>query len=119
MKEHPISEILKNSMIQLGDLIDVSKVVGSPILLPDHSIAIPLSKVSCGFGVGGSEIPKKNDHEEFADEIFPFGGGSGGGVSITPTALIILNHGRIKLMKVEKNGFLMDKVFETVKDIIK
>ncbi|HIT17795.1 MAG TPA: sporulation protein YtfJ, partial [Candidatus Caccosoma faecigallinarum] len=51
MKEHPISEILKASIIQLGDLIDVGKVVGSPILLPDQSIAIPLTKVSCGFGV--------------------------------------------------------------------
>ncbi len=122
MKENPISEILKTSIIKLGDLIDVSKVVGSPILLPDNSIAIPLSKVSCGFGVGGSEIPSKNktiDNVEFGEELFPFGGGSGGGVSITPSALIILNHGRIKLLKVEKNGFFIDKFVDTIKDIIK
>ncbi len=119
MKEHPISEILKTSIIQLGDLIDVGKVVGSPILLPDKSIAIPLTKVSCGFGVGGSEIPSRNDKEEYSEELYPFGGGTGGGVSITPTALIILNKGKVKIMKIEKNGFLLDKVFDTMKDIIK
>ena len=119
MKEHPISEILKASIIQLGDLIDVGKVVGSPILLPEQSIAIPLTKVSCGFGVGGSEFTSKKGNAEFSEELFPFGGGTGGGVSITPTALIILNHGKIKIMKIEKNGFFIEKVFGAVKDIIK
>ena len=103
----------------MGDLIDVGKVVGSPILLPDKSIAIPLTKVSCGFGVGGSEFNTKKANAEFSEDLFPFGGGTGGGVSITPTALILLNHGKIKIMKIEKNGLFIEKVFGAVKDIIK
>ncbi len=119
MKEHPISNILKTSMIELGELIDVGKVVGSPIMLPDKSIAIPLTKVSCGFAVGGSEFNNKNPNQEFAEEIFPFGGGTGGGVSITPTALIIINRGKIRITKIEKNGLFVEKVIDSIKDIIK
>lgn len=118
MKEHPLNEILKTSMLNMGELIDVSKIVGNPILLPNDVLAIPLSKVTCGFGVGGSEFSNRT-HEEFSEEIFPFGGGSGGGITITPSALLILNEGKVKLIKVEKNFDIFDKVVDTVKDMIK
>lgn len=120
MKEHPLNEILKTSMVNLGEMIDVSKVVGTPIMLPNDTLAIPLSKVVCGFGVGGSEIPKKGDIKtEFSEEIFPFGGGSGGGISIIPSALLVLSEGKIKLLKVEKNFEIVDKVVDTFNEMIK
>ena len=60
MKEHPINEILKTSLENIGDIIDVNKVIGDPIVLPNNAIAIPISKVVCGYGVGGSQFKGKN-----------------------------------------------------------
>lgn len=124
MKEHPINEILRTSLSNIGSMVDVSKVVGNPIMLPNNQIAIPITKVTCGFGVGGSEFPKNNAADkklqsEYSDEIFPFGGGSGGGITINPMALIVISDNKVKLLKIEKDNPIFDKALETIQDIIK
>lgn len=122
MKENPINEILKTSIENIGDIVDVNKVVGEPIHLANNIIAIPISKVVCGYGVGGSQFKSKNNkviNEETANEIFPFGGASGGGLTITPSALIIIKEDKIQLLNVEKENELLPKILETIKDIIK
>ena len=122
MKQNPINEILKTSIENIGEIVDVNKVVGDPIKLPNNIIAIPISKVVCGYGVGGSQFKNKTNKlvsEETANEIFPFGGASGGGLTITPSALIIIKENKIQLINVEKDNDLLPKILETVKDIIK
>lgn len=121
MKENPISEILRTSLENIGHMVDANKVVGEPIVLPNNSIAIPISKVICGYGVGGSEITNKNKNvkNEFSNDIFPFGGGSGGGLTITPTAFIIIQENNIKIMNVEKKNDVVYKLFDAFKDMIK
>lgn len=123
MKEHPINEILRTSLSNIGNMVDVSKVIGNPILLPNNQIAIPITKVTCGFGVGGSEFPTNKvdakQKDEYSEEIFPFGGGSGGGISINPMALIVIHNDKIKLLKIEKDNPIFDKAIETIQDIIK
>lgn len=119
MKEHPINEILKTSLENIGDMIDVNKVVGEPIILPNNAIAIPISKVVCGYGVGGSQLKNKKFNMENSNEIFPFAGATGGGLTMTPFALIIIMENKIKLMKVDNNPDIFQKIIETIKDIIK
>ena len=98
MKEHPINEILKTSLENIDELVNTNKAFGEPIVLPDDVIVIPVSKVIYGYGVGGSQFNKKpsNTKSEIAEDIYPFGGGSGGGVTINPTALIIIKGENIK-----------------------
>ncbi len=123
MKEHPINEILRTSLENIGQMVDTNKVVGEPIILPNNVMAIPISRVVCGYGVGGSEFATNNKNKiektEIANEIFPFGGGSGGGLTITPTAFIIIKDENINIMNIEKENELFIKLFEAVKDMIK
>lgn len=122
MKEHPINDIIKTSLENIGDIVDVNKVVGDPITLPNNVIAIPISKVVCGYGVGGSQFKNKNNKIvdiETANEIFPFGGASGGGITITPSALIIIKDNKVRLLNVEKDNDIIPKVLETIKEIVK
>ena len=122
MKEHPINDIIKTSLENIGDIVDVNKVVGDPITLPNNVIAIPISKVVCGYGVGGSQFKNKNNKVvdiETANEIFPFGGASGGGITITPSALIIIKDNKVRLLNVEKDNDIIPKVLETIKEIVK
>lgn len=117
MKENPINEILKTSLENMSTLTNVNKIVGDPMLLPNDMIAIPISKVVCGYGVGGSEY--QNSKVEASSEIYPFGGGSGGGLTISPIALLIIKDDKIKVVNVEKENDILIKVADVIKDIIK
>lgn len=121
MKENKINEFLKTSLENINIMVESNKIIGEPIMLPNDTIAIPISKVVCGYGVGGAEYNLKKDKKslEFADELFPFGGGSGGGLTITPTAFIIIKNNEIKLLNVEKENDSFNKIIDVIKDIFK
>lgn len=76
-----ISGLLGNSMKGLRELIDVDSVVGKPINLADGTVIIPVSKVSFGFGSGGSDVAVSSPKEAF-------GGGGAGGVTIDRKSVV-------------------------------
>lgn len=69
----PLSEMLGISMEKVKEMADVNSIIGEPINLDNGVTIIPISKVSYGFGGGGSDIPSKYDKNLF-------GGGAGAGV---------------------------------------
>ncbi len=69
MAVKPISELTDSSMKNLQTLIDSNSVVGDPITTPDGTTILPVSRVSFGFGTGGSDLP--------ATQKELFGGGKG------------------------------------------
>ena len=119
MKENPINDIIKTSLENMGIMINVNKVIGEPILLPNNAIAIPISKVVCGYGAAGSEYDNNKKKYETSKELYPFGGGSGGVLTLTPTALIIIKEEKIKVLNLEKENDLLNKIADVIKDIIK
>ena len=84
---HPLSEMMSNSMSKIKDMIDVNTVIGSPITTPDGVTLIPITKVSVGYGGGGSDFVTKNYP---ANRDNAFGGGAGAGVTITPMAFVVI-----------------------------
>ena len=48
--------LLNISLDKLKGLVDVNTIIGEPITVPDGTIIIPVSKVSFGYGSGGSVI---------------------------------------------------------------
>ena len=70
---HPLSDMMTNSMSKIRDMIDVNTVVGDPITTPGGVTIIPVTKVSIGYGGGGSDFAMKNMP---ANRDNPFGGGS-------------------------------------------
>jgi sporulation protein YtfJ len=123
VKEHPINSLLNVSLDNITRMVDVSKIVGQPISLGENRIIIPISKVTFGFGAGGSEFDvsknkKKVFDVEFGEELFPFGGGSGGGISISPSAFILIDNDNIKIVRYQKDNTIYDKLFETAIEFI-
>ena len=53
---HPLSDMMTNSMSKIRDMIDVNTVVGDPITTPGGVTIIPVTKVSIGYGGGGSDF---------------------------------------------------------------
>ncbi len=125
MKEHPINNLLNISLDSIIRMVDTSKIVGSPIDLGNNRFIIPISKVSFGFGAGGSEFnnstndKKKNYfNSETSEELFPFGGGSGGGISINPSSFILVSNEEIKIVNSEGASSLVERLLEIVKESI-
>src|SRR5699024_1059325 len=86
MDEHPIQGLMTSAMETLKDMIEVNTISGDPVESPDGSVIIPVSKVGFGFAAGGSEFNSNQSQDDSGEATLPFGGGSGGGVSMTPVA---------------------------------
>ncbi len=111
MSEHPIQGLMGTTMEKIRDMVDVNTIIGDPILTPDGTTIIPVSKVSFGFASGGSDLPAKVPKELF-------GGGSGAGVSIQPLGFLVVHQGDVRLLEMNGPGDSMGKALGLVPDVI-
>lgn len=117
MEKHPIEGLMSEAMEHIKQMVDVNTIVGNPVTTPDGTTIIPISKVAFGFGAGGSEFSAAPKAEK-ADGQALFGGGSGGGVSISPVAFLVANSEQIKLLPVMKSVSTTDKLIDLVPELI-
>ncbi|MGM0714498.1 GerW family sporulation protein [Brevibacillus parabrevis] len=116
MADHPIQGLMKTTMEQLSKMVDVSTIVGEPIETPDGSVILPISKVGFGFAAGGSEFHYDQHHQGI--DGHPFGGGSGGGVSITPVAFLVVGKQGIRSIPLENTTHLYDRILDSVPQFV-
>ncbi|MGL4740684.1 MAG: GerW family sporulation protein [Sarcina sp.] len=114
--KHPIENLMKSTMENLKNMIDVNTIVGEGIRSPDGSFILPISKVSFGFASGGSEFPKTKDSLT-PDGRYPFSGGSGSGVSVKPVAFLVIHGEDIRLLPVDANN-PCDRLIDSLPQII-
>nr|WGD74379.1 GerW family sporulation protein [Bacillus subtilis] len=117
MADHPIQGLMKTAMENLKEMIDVNTIIGDPVETPDGSVILTVSKVGFGFAAGGSEfggkpVEKKSEDDETREQKLPFGGGSGGGVSITPIAFLIVGSTGIRMLHLDENTHLIEKILD-------
>jgi sporulation protein YtfJ len=114
MSDHPIQGLMKTAMENLKQMIDVNTIVGDPVETPDGSVILTVSKVGFGFAAGGSEFNSTGAEEGDAQKSpkLPFGGGSGGGVSITPIAFLIVSSTGVKMLHLDESTHLYEKILE-------
>ncbi len=112
MSENSKLELLvKTAMEKVKEMADSDTVVGKPIVTADGTTIIPISKVSFGFGAGGSDLPTKSSKEQF-------GGGSGAGVTIQPMAFLAISNGETKLLQLTTNTSYQNAVINTVPEVV-
>ena len=51
-----LPNMLESTIQKIREMVDVNSVIGQPITTPDGVTVIPVSKVSVGFGGGGSDF---------------------------------------------------------------
>ena len=129
MSEHPINSLMDSAMQNIKEMVDVNTIVGEPVHTTDGFVIIPISKVSFGLAAGGGEYGGAIDFTDgqagtgpleeavIAPVKYPFAGGSGAGVSISPVAFIIVGGGTVKLVPITNNN-IMDKLVDLCPDII-
>ena len=115
MSDHPIQGLMTTAMENLKEMIDVNTIIGDPVETPDGSVIITVSKVGFGFAAGGSEfvVEGSNGGSQGAEKPkMPFGGGSGGGVSITPIAFLIVNSQGVKMVHLDESTHLYERILD-------
>ena len=73
-KKTPLSDLMDASLAKIREMVNSNTVVGQPITTPDGVTLIPVSRLSFGFGAGGSDYGKQPTPN--------FGGGAGAGVKV-------------------------------------
>ncbi|WP_164216742.1 GerW family sporulation protein [Virgibacillus sp. YIM 98842] len=117
MQEHPIQGLMTTTMENLKDIVEVNTIIGDPVESPDGSVIIPVSKLGFGFAAGGSEF-KSGSQGSSEDEELPFGGGSGGGVSITPIAFLIVSEKGIKMVHLDQQTHIYEKMLDYAPQVV-
>ncbi len=93
-KKHPINELMRETMEKVRLMADANTVVGQPIVTEEVTI-IPISRLSLGFGVGGSDFSSKNQKPDAANN---FGGGAATGMNIDPIAFLIIRGDNVRVL---------------------
>lgn len=114
MENHPIDNLMKTTMEHIKEMVDVNTIVGDAIESKDGSIIIPISRVSFGFASGGSEFNSNCKEDRIK---YPFGGGSGAGVTVRPIAFLVIKNDSVKLLPVEYDNPI-DKVIDSIPQLI-
>lgn len=121
---HPIENIMRATMEQIKEMVDVNTIVGDPMVSVDGTMILPVSKVSFGFVSGGGEygkgenIMRRKENVEFVDDIrHPFAASSAAGISLTPTAFVVVCEGNVNVIPA-KYDCTVDRIIEMVPRLI-
>lgn len=118
MSEHPIQGLMKTAMESLKGMVDVNTVVGDPVETQDGSVIIPVSRVAFGFAAGGGEYSAHIQAGEHLEPVgFPFGGGSGAGVSVQPMGFLVVSHNQVRMLPVD-GGQPVERLIDMAPQII-
>ena len=111
MAEHPIEGLMGVTMQKIKEMVDVNTIIGEPVITPDGTTIIPVSKVSFGFASGGSDLPTSQPKQTL-------GGCGGAGITLQPLAFLVVKDGDVKLLQIATASNTADKVVNSVPDII-
>jgi sporulation protein YtfJ len=129
MSTHPIEGLMKVAMENIKEMVDVNTIVGDPVETPDGSVIMPISKVGFGFAAGGSEFVTNTEVEidgalvSKSDALnakvsLPFGGGSGGGVSITPIAFLVVGSSGVKVVPLDNQTHIFERLIDSAPQVV-
>ena len=110
MGNEQIQGILDITLEKVRALADTQTIIGDRIEMADGVTVVPISKLSLGFGAGGTDFPSKSDREMF-------GGGGGAGVNITPVAFLVAKGGDVRLLQISKETDSIGKAVSLIPDL--
>ena len=114
-KNHPVSELMAETIQKIKEAVDANTVVGQPITAGEVTI-IPVSRISLGFGTGGSEFGGKAPKNLGEN---PFGGGGGAGLKVIPVGFLVVSGTSVKMLPVDTaTESHADRLMELIPDLL-
>ncbi len=113
MAEHPILGLMNVTMEKVRQMADSNAIIGKPITTEDGTTILPVSKLSFGFGSGGTDFDGKN-----AANKDLFGGGSGAGVNIQPVAFLVVKDGCVRTIQLSDTSNSVDRALTMLPELV-
>lgn len=114
-KNHPVSELMTETIQKIKEAVDANTVVGQPITAGEVTL-IPVSKISLGFGTGGSEMAG-NAPKGCGEN--PFGGGGGAGLKVVPVCFLVITGTTVRVLPVEAAPETsLDRIVDMIPDVV-
>lgn len=107
-----IIQLLDISVDKIKSMVDVNVVMGKMMTYNNVSV-IPISKVKCGFISGG--VDKKENQETKKN---PFGGASGGTMTLTPIAFLVILENDAKVLHLDEHSHILENLIDLIPDTI-
>ena len=107
-----INDIMKTSINDIKNLIDVNVVIGKPITFED-TLVVPISKVKCAFISGGME---KKDTLNRKD---PVTSALASNLTITPVAFLVKEEMGVKVLHLENDTHVLEYILDSGIDVVK
>lgn len=102
-----LADIIKTALDQMQYIAKTETVVGEPIAAGEVTL-IPVSRITMGFAAGGAG----------KDDKAGGGAGTGGGINVTPVALIVVTGQKVQVQPLEPTDPIMSKVLSLAPDVI-
>ncbi len=110
LEKKPLSDLMETTMTKIREMVDSNSIIGEPITTPDGVTVIPISRVSFGFGTGGSDYGKTVDK---------FGGAGAAGVRIDPVSFLIIKDGVTRVVPVAMPAVgVADRLLDMVPEVM-
>ena len=114
-KNHPVSDLMTETIQKIKEAVDANTVMGEPITAGEVTL-IPVSKISLGFGTGGSEMAG-NAPKGCGEN--PFGGGGGAGLKVVPVCVLVITGTTVRVLPVEAAPETsLDRIVDMIPDVV-
>ena len=112
IEQNRINNVIETTLKNLGNIIDVNTVIGTPVKASDGTLIIPVSKVIVGVLSGGGEYGKISLFKTGKD--LPYSAGNGAIVSVKPCGFLINEGKGYKMISVSDSPYekLLEKTTE-------
>lgn len=107
-----IIQLLDISVDKIKSMVDVNVVMGK-MMTYNKCFVIPISKVKCGFISGG--VDQKENQETKKN---PFGGASGGTMTLTPIAFLVILENDAKVLHLDEHSHILENLIDLIPDTI-
>ncbi|GMB10299.1 MAG: GerW family sporulation protein [Candidatus Improbicoccus devescovinae] len=108
-----VENLMSASVTSIKGLLDSNSVIGEPMKINPKVTLIPISKVSYGLAIGGSDFATKK-----SDKGSVFGGGSGSGITISPVGFLVIIDDEVKFLQVDAFSGAVDRAVAMAPDVI-
>ncbi|MGI5899509.1 MAG: GerW family sporulation protein [Christensenellales bacterium] len=112
-----IDAIMKTTMENLKEMVDVNTVVGTAVMSRDGTTIIPVSRVSFGFVAGGGEYSLNTSGKGETPQTLPFAGGAGAGVSVAPVGFLVVEDQGVRMLSAHVPSSV-DRMIEAIPSFI-
>lgn len=107
-----IVDLLNISVDKIKSMVDVNVVLGKATIY-NNTTVVPISKVKCGFISGG--VDQKPEPENNNN---PFGGASGGTMTLTPIAFLVINANDVKVLHLDEHSHILENLIDLIPETI-